>query len=583
MKHSAHEMPAPQEPRPASGPPGTPGQDQPAAGAAPWCRDHRGKSYTYGEALDYIRAFHGHVAPGLVIGLKMVDWAREGLPGDVLFDAVCETASCLPDAVQMLTPCTMGNNWLKVKDLGRFALTLYDKSTGEGLRVFIDPAKLRLWPEFFDWFAKRKPKSEQDFDRLLEEIRQAGRNCLSRTPVTVDPAYRVKKGKGPIGTCPLCREAYPVRHGRICRGCQGEGICTRSPIAPSGDAAPHPALKVVPVTEAPGERLLHDMTRVIPAQAKGPAFTQGQLIAPGDICRLQRMGRQHVYVGDAARPLPGWIHEDQAALAFAEAMAGPGVACRRPPREGKITLTADRAGLLVVDRERLLAFNTIEGVMCASRKSFVVVEGQSALAATRAIPLYLPESDFHSAMAVLSTGPLFRVVPLAAVTVGILITGTEVFQGLVQDGFIPIIRSKVAAYGCRVVATAIVPDDRAAIRDGLGQMIGAGAGLIVTTAGLSVDPDDVTRQGLLDAGCRDMVYGAPILPGAMTLVGRIGETAVVGVPACGLYHTTTSFDLLLPRILAGQPIDRLALAEMGHGGFCMECPTCTYPKCSFGR
>ena len=549
----------------------------------PWCRDYQGNEYTYPEALDFVRSFHGHVAPGLVIGLKMVDWAREQLPEDILFDAVCETSSCLPDAVQMLTPCTVGNNWLTIKDLGRFALTLYDKFNGDGVRVFLDPAKLQHWPEFFDWLYKRKPKQAQDFDRLLEEIRQAGADGLSRTPATIHPSYRVKTSKGRIATCPLCGEAYPMIHGGICRGCRGEAPYTQRRVFEPRDVTQGPTLKMVPVVAAAGQRALHDMTRVVPKQAKGPAFTQGQLMTTGDICRLQQMGRQHVYVGDAAREIPGWVHENQAALAFADAMAGPGVRYSTPPREGKITLAADRKGLLVIDHHRLSAFNTVEGVMCASRKCFDVVETQSALAATRAIPLYLPETDFHTAMAVLSAGPLFRVAPLAPVNVGILVTGTEVFQGLIQDSFIPVIRSKVAPYDCAVVKTVIVPDERPAIRKGVEKMIAAGAGLIVTTAGLSVDPDDVTRQGLLDAGGTDLVYGAPILPGAMTLVARIGEVRVIGVPACGLYHKTTSFDLLLPRILAGLTIGRSELAEMGHGGFCGECPTCTYPKCSFGR
>jgi formylmethanofuran dehydrogenase subunit E len=96
-----------------------------------------------------------------------------------------------------------------------------------------------------------------------------------------------------------------------------------------------------------------------------------------------------------------------------------------------------------------------------------------------------------------------------------------------------------------------------------------------------VDPDDVTRQGLIDAGCTDCFYGAPILPGA-TLLGRIGDVKVIGVPACGLYHTITSFDLLLPRLLAGLTINRKDLARMGHGAFCRKCSTCNYPKCEFG-
>jgi formylmethanofuran dehydrogenase subunit E len=129
----------------------------------------------------------------------------------------------------------------------------------------------------------------------------------------------------------------------------------------------------------------------------------------------------------------------------------------------------------------------------------------------------------------------------------------------------------------------IVPDEKAAIRDGVQDLLDAGADLIITTAGLSVDPDDVTRQGLVDAGVRDMLYGAPILPGAMTLIARIGAVQVFGVPACALYYKTTSLDLLLPRLLAGITITRKDLARMSDGGFCLNCKKCTYPKCPFGK
>ncbi|MFZ3048197.1 MAG: molybdopterin-binding protein, partial [Desulfatirhabdiaceae bacterium] len=115
------------------------------------------------------------------------------------------------------------------------------------------------------------------------------------------------------------------------------------------------------------------------------------------------------------------------------------------------------------------------------------------------------------------------------------------------------------------------------------EILNAGADLLVTTAGLSVDPDDVTRQGLIAAGAEDLLYGAPILPGAMTLLARIGTVQVIGVPACALFFPTTSFDILLPRLLANISITRADLARMGHGAFCLECKSCSYPKCPFGK
>jgi formylmethanofuran dehydrogenase subunit E len=228
-------------------------------------------------------------------------------------------------------------------------------------------------------------------------------------------------------------------------------------------------------------------------------------------------------------------------------------------------------------------FNAIPGVMCATRHAFGVVEKGQQVAATRAIPLYLERNVLADAMRVLEDGPVVEVRPLRTPRVGILVTGTEVFQGLVEDRFIPIISAKVEAFGCPVAATDIVPDDRERIGAAVRDMLARGVELLVTTAGLSVDPGDVTRLGLADAGVENMRYGTPILPGAMTLLANAGDVDVIGVPACALFFKTTSFDILLPRVLAGMSPSRRDLARLGHGGMCMQCKRCTFPKCPFGK
>jgi formylmethanofuran dehydrogenase subunit E len=548
-----------------------------------WCRDHKGRGFTYEEAVALISEFHGYPAPGLILGVRMVSVALERLPENVLFDAISETCSCLPDAVQLLTLCTVGNSWLKVLDLGRYAVALYDKTNGDGVRVSVDPKKLKDWPELRAWLYKLKPKHEQDSSMLINEIRSAATRILNVEVVQVRPFYLEKTDKGNIDTCPICGEAYPGIHGSICKACQGETPYRSSDNNGTENNPEISWLKKIAIEEAMGMHILHDMTQVIPGKEKGPAFKHGQVISGGDICRLQQMGRQRVYVEDGLQESDRWIHEDQVALAFAQRMAGEGVTFQKVPHEGKITLSAASAGLFEVDTIRLEAFNLVPNVMCASRKRYdVMAEGES-LAATRAIPLYLEKPNFNRAMAVLLPGPLFKVLPLRQAHVGILVTGTEVFRGLIKDSFIPIIESKVKKYGGDVVDAIIRPDDREAIKKGIFRLLASGADLIATTAGLSVDPDDVTRQGLMDAGCTDMLYGAPILPGAMTLLSTIGDVQIIGVPACGLYHTTTGFDLLLPRMLAGIPITRQDLAALGHGAFCRNCHSCTFPKCSFGR
>ncbi len=535
--------------------------------------------HTFEEFLQLVKSFHGYAAPGVILGGIMVDLARQQLSPEVLFDAVCETRHCLPDAVQLLTPCTLGNGWLKVVNLDRFALILYDKYQGDGVRVYLDPAKVEDWSAINDWYLKLKPKKEQDTQLLLDQIREAGLGILSWQKVKMRPQFLQKRSRGRMSLCPLCREAYPAQDGGICRACRGEAPY----LSEDPQATEVPNLRPVPAEQAVGRTTLHDMTEIIPGVSKGPAFEKGQVIDVGDLCRLHKMGRQNLYIWEDGQVGTEWVHEDEAAVSFARAMAGEGVTFSSPPREGKVNLLAARDGLLVVDEDRLEIFNLVPGVICACRQGFSLVNEGRPLGGTRAIPLFLPRADFDRALAVLADGPLFQVLPLRAARVGILVTGTEVFMGLVEDKFIPIISTKVDKLGCQVVKSLIVPDDRQAIRRGVQELLDCGVDLLVTTAGLSVDPDDVTRQGLVEAGASDLLYGAPIVPGAMTLLAQIGPVQVMGVPACALFFKTTSFDLLVPRLLAGLSITRHDLARMANGAFCLDCKVCTFPKCPFGK
>lgn len=179
-------------------------------------------NYSYEEYLHLVKSFHGSLAPGLIIGGFMVDLGLRSLPEGEFFDAICETPVCLPDSVQLLTPCTVGNGWLTVLPFGRFAITFFEKYGGEGVRVYLDPEKMEAYPEIKSWFFKLKTKKEQDKDRLLEEIKNAGENILSIRRVRVEPESVRRKKMGPVAKCPRCGEAYPARHGEMCKACQGE-------------------------------------------------------------------------------------------------------------------------------------------------------------------------------------------------------------------------------------------------------------------------------------------------------------------------------------------------------------------------
>jgi formylmethanofuran dehydrogenase subunit E len=179
-------------------------------------------TYSYEEYLHLVKSFHGNLAPGLIIGGFVVDLAMKHLPEGEFFDAVCETPVCLPDAVQILTPCTIGNGWLSIVPFGRFAVTLYEKYNGAGVRVYLDTGKLNNWPEVRDWYFKKKNKNEQDKELLMAQIKEAGHALLGVQKLQVEPEKVRRKKLGPVGVCPACGEAYPSRDGDQCRNCNGE-------------------------------------------------------------------------------------------------------------------------------------------------------------------------------------------------------------------------------------------------------------------------------------------------------------------------------------------------------------------------
>ena len=377
----------------------------------------------------------------------------------------------------------------------------------------------------------------------------------------------------------------------------------------------------IPVEQAVGAVLAHDVTEIRTGEFKGAAFRKGHVIRPEDVCHLQRLGKERVFVLSIG---PDEMHEDDAALALAQALMGEGVVIKGSPREGKVTLVAGRDGLLTVDRDALLAFNLLGDVMCATLHTNTIVSKGQEVAGTRAIPLVVKKDVVDAAIRIaslpqppLAKGGVVEVKQLRKPRAGVVITGNEVYHGRVKDAFAPVIRAKIEAFGGEVVGMYYAPDDEQFIEERLRELLKSGADLLITTGGMSVDPDDVTRFAIRSLGATDITYGSAALPGAMVLIGYVesghgdavtrghGEKnkdqvddgvdvsprhrvspspiPILGIPACGMYHKATVFDLLLPRILAGERIGRSQLAELGHGGLCMHCAECRYPVCPFGK
>ncbi|MCK4788248.1 MAG: molybdopterin-binding protein, partial [Desulfobacteraceae bacterium] len=218
------------------------------------------------------------------------------------------------------------------------------------------------------------------------------------------------------------------------------------------------------------------------------------------------------------------------------------------------------------------------------RHNNTLVERMVKVADTRAIPLIIDKKTLDTAIHVASAADgIFSVKPLSQPKTGLIVTGNEVYSGLIDDKFAPIIRKKLRFFGCEIKKTLLTPDDMIEIVKSINELIRIGSELILVAGGMSVDPDDISRMAIAEAGATDVVYGTSVLPGAMFLYGRIGNIPVMGLPACVLFYRATVLDLVLPRVLAGESITRKDLASMAHGGLCLNCKECQFPICPFGK
>ena len=336
-------------------------------------------------------------------------------------------------------------------------------------------------------------------------------------------------------------------------------------------------MKKVKVQDAVGLVLAHDVTEIIPRKKKDVAFKRGRIIERGDVERLMDLGKNYVYVtgGDEKE-----VHEDEAARRIAEAAMDEHMA-PTPPKEGRINLMSTVQGLVCVNTKRLYALNNVEHVAFTTVPDRYPVKVGEMVAATRILPLYIDETTLKKAERLGRQG-VIKILPFKAMKGGLVVTGSEVFSGRIKDGS-PIVEERLRNYGLELVGKEFAPDDAGSIRDAILRLFEKGAEIIITTGGLSVDPDDVTKEGVAATGARIQLYGAPVFPGAMFLVARRKGKYILGVPACVYYSRNTILDIILPWVLAGVRITKSAILKLGHGGLCMDCGECHYPNCFFGK
>nr|WP_287410651.1 molybdopterin-binding protein [Pseudodesulfovibrio sp.] len=338
-------------------------------------------------------------------------------------------------------------------------------------------------------------------------------------------------------------------------------------------------MKTVHVHDAVGMVLCHDMTKIVPGESKGPAFKKGHVVAEEDIPVLLDIGKEHIYVLNLEK---GSIHENEAAERISKAAVGPGITLSEVS-EGRVNFEAS-PGLLDVNVEALNRINSIEEVVLATMHTGQQVTQSRPVAGTRVVPLVIDEKKIEQVEAICAEYPyVVGVRPFKHHNVGLVTTGSEVFHGRITDKFGPVIRKKFTKLGSTVMDQRLTSDDPSMTRDAILAFIAEGAEMVVVTGGMSVDPDDQTPTAIRATGAEVITYGSPTFPGVMFMIAMRDGVPILGLPGCVMYYRASIFDLVVPRLLAGEEITREDIVALGHGGFCASCDVCRYPICPFGK
>ena len=339
-------------------------------------------------------------------------------------------------------------------------------------------------------------------------------------------------------------------------------------------------MQLVKTEDAVGMVLCHDITQIIKGVTKDAVFRKGHIIQPEDIPVLLSVGKDNIYVWENDDSM---LHEDEAAEILRDMCMNDGMSASKP-KEGKIEISAARGGLFLVDRERLRAVNSFGRMMIATRPGGVAVKAGDKLCGTRIIPLVIEKEAMAQAKAVAGDAPLLRLAEIKPKRFGLVTTGNEVYYGRIEDTFTPVIVEKLAQFGCEMAAHEVSNDDHEKITGIINKMLADGVDMVLCTGGMSVDPDDKTPLAIKNTGANIVSYGAPVLPGAMFLLAYTADgRPICGLPGCVMYAKRTIFDIVLPYLLADEPVTADMLAGLGNGGLCLNCNVCHFPNCGFGR
>ena len=340
-------------------------------------------------------------------------------------------------------------------------------------------------------------------------------------------------------------------------------------------------MKLIETRKAVGHVLCHDLTRIVKDEFKGAQFTKGHVVTEEDIPMLLSMGKEHLYVWEMEE---GMLHENEAAKRLYDICANDNIRPSQTIKEGKIEAFAECDGYFEVDADRLDEINSIDEIMIATRHGSTAVRKGDKLAGMRVIPLVIKEEKLKEAERIYAGQPILKLTPYKLKNAAVITTGSEVYKGIIKDTFTPVIIEKLKAYGIETNWHKVVDDGTENIKKAIDKVRAEKPDLILCTGGMSVDPDDNTPGAIKAAGAGIVTYGAPVLPGAMFLLGYFDDgTPVMGLPGCVMYAKATVFDIVLPKVSAGIRVSKRDIVKMGNGGLCLGCEECRYPVCPFGK
>ncbi len=329
-------------------------------------------------------------------------------------------------------------------------------------------------------------------------------------------------------------------------------------------------IKRVPVDKAIGYLLIHDIT-IISKNKKGVLFKKGHIIREEDIPSLKKVGKRFVYVVKDKSIFEEYVHEDD----FSEALATASVdetLYISGPSEGKFSVYAKVPGILKVNDRALNKLNMIYGVKFSTRLTNSVLFKDELAAIVGLGPLFTSKRSLEKALRIAKENyPILRIKAFSHdAKVGLIVTGNEIYEGLIKDEFTDVLKSKLKKFNIEIYRREVLPDNKDKIRDKILDFIQDGCNIIIVSGGMSVDPDDVTPLAIRSTGAKVVFYGAPIFPGSSIMLAYYGDIPIYGTTASPIFYDKTTLDLFLPRFIAKDRITRKEVAAMGHGGLLIE-------------